>query len=599
VSQLIYYFNTASGQSQWEMPEQPPSVVAPLVTDFQALKALHQAGIDKAATAAASPVGKAAKKEEKARKEAAKEAAKAAEKAREKEAKAKEKEEEERKAKAAKEAKAAKAAKAAKEEEERKAKEAKAAKAAKEEEERKAKEAKEAKAAKAAKAAKEEEEKKAKAAKEAKDKGKAVGGRGKGSAASTAGGDVQIIEHTFAAQPLGLNLIPHRLLYVDMQAQQGRVLCGCAVVSLSPLAATGVRIRVGDFLINVNQTPLVTHRQTVTTADADAFFEACKTAILTASFPKSILVARLPRPEPFSGGNFDATSVTLNEARTILALLPPTHASVLQPTAAAAETAAGGDAGPRNGGWTASVDPSSGLTFYHHPTLPSQWEQPAGWTDDAAVPALPPNWMAVVDPGSGTTYFFNSVTGASQWERPEEPAAAGAGTASPSKSDKGKKGTHSLLDKVKAKVASEPKVKSPRLNKAQKEGAGAAAPNGLYIDTADDTPASASHKPFAGAVEAPTEIISPYGRVPIISPTTQTVKDPLVKSGKIDPRKEAAEQSERDRQNVEALGRLRDWDKETVKRAASERNVRPSPFYSRLFRTSHPPLLPTAGKPKP
>ena len=68
-------------------------------------------------------------------------------------------------------------------------------------------------------------------------------------------------------------------------------------------------------------------------------------------------------------------------------------------------------------GWTSTLDPSSGRTYYTSPTGATQWEPPAagGMAPPAApsLPApaapLPPGWQAAVDPGSGKTYYVRST----------------------------------------------------------------------------------------------------------------------------------------------------------------------------------------------
>ena len=58
------------------------------------------------------------------------------------------------------------------------------------------------------------------------------------------------------------------------------------------------------------------------------------------------------------------------------------------------------------------------------------------------------------------------------------------------------------------------------------------------------------------------ENLSPFGRAPMLSPTTGAMRDPLVTRGKIDPQKEALLQEERTRKNTEATARLRDLEAE-------------------------------------
>ena len=82
--------------------------------------------------------------------------------------------------------------------------------------------------------------------------------------------------------------------------------------------------------------------------------------------------------------------------------------------------------------WSAVVDDASGQTYYFNGMSgESQWEKPEGWVDEETedLPAAPPEeeqapslsqWSEVLDEGSGQTYYFNTITGESQWEKPDD-----------------------------------------------------------------------------------------------------------------------------------------------------------------------------------
>ena len=82
--------------------------------------------------------------------------------------------------------------------------------------------------------------------------------------------------------------------------------------------------------------------------------------------------------------------------------------------------------------WSAVVDDASGQTYYFNGVSgESQWEKPESWVDEETedLPAAPPEeeeapslsqWSEVLDEGSGQTYYFNTITGESQWEKPDD-----------------------------------------------------------------------------------------------------------------------------------------------------------------------------------
>jgi len=83
-------------------------------------------------------------------------------------------------------------------------------------------------------------------------------------------------------------------------------------------------------------------------------------------------------------------------------------------------------------GWGSAVDPASGRMYYvNSETGQTSWDPPmappGGAVGKGGPPGppgppggggLPAGWTASVDPASGTTYYVNSITGVTQWEPP-------------------------------------------------------------------------------------------------------------------------------------------------------------------------------------
>jgi hypothetical protein len=67
-------------------------------------------------------------------------------------------------------------------------------------------------------------------------------------------------------------------------------------------------------------------------------------------------------------------------------------------------------------GWTETMDPSSGQSYYYNAiTQETSWEKPQPVIEAAA---LPEGWSEVMDPSTGRPYFYNSQTQDTSWERP-------------------------------------------------------------------------------------------------------------------------------------------------------------------------------------
>ena len=85
-------------------------------------------------------------------------------------------------------------------------------------------------------------------------------------------------------------------------------------------------------------------------------------------------------------------------------------------------------------GWEKLIDPDSGEAFYfNEATGETSWESPATATTDQdqskSQPVqqldrtqLPPDWTMVTDPASGDKYYYNEETGETSWEAPVLPA---------------------------------------------------------------------------------------------------------------------------------------------------------------------------------
>jgi len=83
-------------------------------------------------------------------------------------------------------------------------------------------------------------------------------------------------------------------------------------------------------------------------------------------------------------------------------------------------------------GYAAYVDPTTNLTFYRNEsTGRSQWEHPATAPSPSSSSSgvrptqgsdLPSGWLGQVDPKTSKTYYVNTLTGKSQWARPQQSA---------------------------------------------------------------------------------------------------------------------------------------------------------------------------------
>lgn len=88
------------------------------------------------------------------------------------------------------------------------------------------------------------------------------------------------------------------------------------------------------------------------------------------------------------------------------------------------------------GQWTEHKDPDSGGTYYFNKiTQASSWTRPEDFVEpslEAIQAAIGPKWTVSKDGGSGLLYYFNKETGQSSWDRPADfvkeaaPAAAAA-----------------------------------------------------------------------------------------------------------------------------------------------------------------------------
>mmetsp|Transcript_17915 Transcript_17915/g.27692 ORF Transcript_17915/g.27692 Transcript_17915/m.27692 type:complete len:2216 (+) Transcript_17915:60-6707(+) len=82
-------------------------------------------------------------------------------------------------------------------------------------------------------------------------------------------------------------------------------------------------------------------------------------------------------------------------------------------------------------GWVKSTDPRTGKDFFaNHRTRKTQWDPPAGWVDEDALPPPPPlppmnepdklpdNWEEMHDPSSGKTFYVDHARKITTWTRP-------------------------------------------------------------------------------------------------------------------------------------------------------------------------------------
>lgn len=83
------------------------------------------------------------------------------------------------------------------------------------------------------------------------------------------------------------------------------------------------------------------------------------------------------------------------------------------------------------GAWTEHKDPNSGVTYYYNNiTKASSWTRPEDFVEptvasiEATIVAKNPKWSVSQDPSSGQFYYFNKENGQSTWDRPGDFAEA-------------------------------------------------------------------------------------------------------------------------------------------------------------------------------
>ena len=124
-----------------------------------------------------------------------------------------------------------------------------------------------------------------------------------------------VFEQVFQAAPLGLNLLPHRLLFSHpLTGQQSAITC-CAVISLATATATSSSSSAaqrGDILILVqplnnptNPLSLIQEGSSshITEAITESHFERHKETLVTAVFPKKVTGVRLTQSPLFQSGD--------------------------------------------------------------------------------------------------------------------------------------------------------------------------------------------------------------------------------------------------------------------------------------------------------
>ena len=156
--------------------------------------------------------------------------------------------------------------------------------------------------------------------------------QGQGQVLSQGAGDVMVFEHVFQAAPLGLNLLPHRLIFTHPSTGQQHAITCCAVISLATATTTTTTITVassssatvqrGDILILVQSLHHSTHPHSliqdslsshITDAKAEIHFEKFKDILVTTVFPKKVTLVRLLQSPLFQSGWFIISlTLTLN-----------------------------------------------------------------------------------------------------------------------------------------------------------------------------------------------------------------------------------------------------------------------------------------------
>ena len=158
-------------------------------------------------------------------------------------------------------------------------------------------------------------------------------GQGLGQVLSQGTGDVIVFEHVFQAAPLGLNLLPHRLIFTHPSTGQQHAITCCAVISLAPSTTTtasssssSATVQRGDILILVQSLNHSTHPLSliqdslsshISDAKAEIHFEKFKDILVTTVFPKKVTLVRLLQSPLFQSGWF-IISLTLTLSSLIL-----------------------------------------------------------------------------------------------------------------------------------------------------------------------------------------------------------------------------------------------------------------------------------------
>lgn len=128
-----------------------------------------------------------------------------------------------------------------------------------------------------------------------------------------------VFDKTYDQGPLGLNVHPHRLIFVSTTGGTSYAIA-CAVVNANS-SMNAAEVKIGDILISVNKLSVLTSGNSyiVDLGLSLRYFETIKTVIAGASFPKTLTFLRLSNETPTPGRNGEtSTQLSFQDAYALL-----------------------------------------------------------------------------------------------------------------------------------------------------------------------------------------------------------------------------------------------------------------------------------------